>query len=100
VAAVIAGRFVCADVFASTGDGKLPTAGQVMTAMRLPEDAVVETFESPGLGASARFRTPLLTGSALVLEPAAVHLELFAAQGGEARQGSSRLSRPSRRAQP
>jgi hypothetical protein len=66
--------------------------------MRLPEDAAVETFESPGLGASARIRTPLLTGSALVLEPAVVHLELFAAQGGQARQGSSRLSRPSRRA--
>jgi len=123
VAAVIAGRFVCADVFACAGmlaslwkklvqsyaldailapagDGKLPTPGQVMTAMRLPEDAAVETFESPGLGESARIRTPLLTGSALVLEPAVVHLELFAAQGGQARQGSSRLSRPSRRAQP
>jgi hypothetical protein len=122
VAAVIAGRFVCADVFASAGmlaslwkklvqsyaldatlapagDGKLPSAGQVMTAMRLPEDAAVETFESPGLGVSARIRTPLLTGSALVLEPAVVHLELFAAQGGQASQGSSRLSRPSRRAQ-
>ncbi len=121
-AAVIAGRFVCADVFtcagmlaslwkklvqsyaldatlAPAGDGKLPTAGQVMKAMRLPEDAAVETFESPGLGVSARIRTPLLTGSALVLEPAVVHLECFAAQGGEARQSVSRLSRPSRRAQ-
>jgi hypothetical protein len=118
VAAVIAGSFVCADIFAtpallsslwqklvhsfaldaldapSTG-WKLPAAAEIEGELALPEDAVVEPFDAPGLGVSVRLRTGRTSGSALVVDGTAVHVEIFAPQGG---QGASRLSRPSQRA--
>ncbi len=118
VAAVIAGKFACADIFATpallsslwqklvqsfaldavdapTGWYKLPPASDIAATLALPEDAVVEPFEAPGLGTSVRLQGRRASGSALVVDGTAVHVELFAPQGG---QGGSRLSRPSQRA--
>ncbi len=118
VAAVIAGRFVCADMFATAellaslwpklvhsfaldamsaqaGGGKQPAPAEVAAVFALPEDAALEPFEAPGLGSSVRIRAGRTNGSALVAEGTAVHVELFSSQGG---QRASRLSRPSQRA--
>jgi hypothetical protein len=118
VAAVIAGRFVCADAFAAsamlaslwqklvhsfaldalgaqTSGWKLPAPSEVAAALTLPDDALVEPFDAPGLGASVRIRAGRTNGSALVAEGTAVHVELFSSPDG---QRASRLSRPSQRA--
>ena len=117
VAAVIAGRFICADIFATpsllsllwhklvhsfaldaidapAGWWKLPAATEIAAMVALPEDAVLEPFEAPGLGASVRLQTGRTSGSALVVDATAVHVELFASQ---ADKGGSRMSRPSQR---
>jgi len=58
----------------------------------------VETFASPGIGQSLRFRTPDRVGSALALEEVVVHLEVIPSNG-QAREahGHTRMAGPSQR---
>jgi hypothetical protein len=127
VVAVIDGRIVCADVFDSPStlerlwaslvtsyalDAQassrevpaartatpIPTSDQVSRFLSLPPDTSVETFASPGIGQSLRFRTPDRVGSALVFEEVVVHLEVFPSDG-QSRQAFAytRMAGPSRR---
>ena len=58
----------------------------------------METFASPGIGQSLRFRTPDRVGSALALEEVVVHLEVIRSnrQAREA-HGHTRIAGPSQR---
>ena len=71
---------------------------KVTRFLYLPPDTPVETFASPGIGQSLRFRTPDRVGSALALEEVVVHLEVFP-NNGQARQahGYTRMAGPSQR---
>jgi len=59
---------------------------KVTRFLYLPPDTPVETFASPGIGQSLRFRTPDRVGSALALEEVVVHLEVFRAMGSPGRR--------------
>jgi hypothetical protein len=83
---------------AGTAVSALPTAERVSRFLYLPPDTPVETFASPGIGQSRRFRTLDRVGSALALEEVVVHLEVFPSNG-QARQaqGYTRMAGPSQR---
>jgi DNA-binding NtrC family response regulator len=51
--------------------------------LALREDALLEAFSAPGLDANVRVRGERVTGSALVVDGAVVHAELFASGDGE-----------------
>ncbi len=122
VAVAIDGRIVCADVFdapstlerlwnrlvisyaldaraagrpAPSAGTAMPTPDLVSRFLSLPPDTPVETFASPGIGQSLRFRTPDRVGSALALEEVVVHVEVFPSDG-QSRQayGHTRMTRP------
>jgi len=71
VAAAIAGRVACADLFA--------TPALLARMLALHDDALLEAFVAPGLGASVRVQASRASGSALVVDGTIVHAELFAA---------------------
>lgn len=58
-----------------------PSEGKADVERRLRSlrDAVVEQYDSPGVGHDLRFRTRDLVGSALIVDGALVHAELFGA---------------------
>jgi len=62
VVAAINGRIVCADLFDSPSSGMaapaLPTPEKAFRFLYVPPDTPMETFASPGIGQSLRFRTP------------------------------------------
>jgi hypothetical protein len=101
VAAAIAGRLACADLFATPtllarlweklvasyaldaidaqdGPAGHAAAAEVTRMLGLPDDAVLEAFPAPGLGSDVRLRSARASGSALVVEGVVVHAELFA----------------------
>jgi hypothetical protein len=77
-------------------DAATVTAQQAAEFLRIPEDAEVETFPSPGLGENVRFRHRRLSGHALIHEDLTVHAALF---GPEERAADLRrpIRRPSQR---
>jgi len=84
--------------FARHGRLRVPTAEKVSRFLYVPPDTPMETFASPGIGQSLRFRTPDRVGSALALEDVVVHLQLFPSNG-QSRQahGFTRMAGPSQR---
>jgi hypothetical protein len=86
------GRSAAAD----SRDTPAVTGQQAAGLLRIPDDAEIETFPSPGLGENVRFRHRRLTGHALVYEDLAVHVALF---GPEERAAAFRrpIRRPSQR---
>jgi hypothetical protein len=122
VVAVIGGRIACADVFdspltleklwprlvssysldavtfgqeASPAWTATPQQEMVSRFLTLPPDALIEVFATPGIGQNLRFRTPDRVGSALALEDAVVHLEVFPSNGGSRQgYGHSRMAGP------
>jgi hypothetical protein len=106
VAAAIAGRAACADLFAvptllarlwdklvasyaldavdaPRRAAEPPAPAAIARMLSLREDALLEAFAAPGLGANVRVRGDRVTGSALVVDGAVVHAELFASGDGE-----------------
>jgi len=131
--AAIRGRMVCADIFDSPAlMGKLwrklvesyaldamepglagkgasprpaaPRQEEASVFLQLAAVSEVEPFDAPGIGRSLRLKAGEAAGSALVLDQAVVHLELFPPEAAGAEPGSpfarSRLSRPSERRRP
>ena len=83
----------------AAADGADPpavTEQQAAELLRIPEDAEIESFPSPGLGENVRFRHPRCSGHALIYEDQAVHAALF---GPEERPAAPRgpIRRPSQR---
>ena len=64
----------------------VPTVERISRFLYLPQETPVETFASPGIGQSVRFRLPDRAGSALVLEEVVVHLEVFPVVGQPGRE--------------
>ena len=81
---------------ADRGQAPVVTEQQAAELLRIPEDAEIETFPSPGLGENVRFRHRRSSGHALVYEDLAVHAALF---GPEEQPAASRrpIRRPSHR---
>ena len=81
---------------ADSTDARTVTGQQAAEILRIPEDAEIETFPSPGLGENVRFRHRRLIGHALVYKDLAVHVALF---GPKERAAAFRrpIRRPSQR---
>jgi len=79
-----------------SADAPAVTEQQAAELLRIPEDAEIERFPSPGLGENVRFRNSRCSGHALVYEDLAVHAALFGPEERPASFGRS-IRRPSQR---
>ena len=79
---------------AATDSADPPAVSEKQAAelLRIPEDAEIQTFPSPGLGENVRFRHRRCSGHALVYEDLAVHAALFGPE-----EQSAAFTRPLRR---